>query len=129
MAVCGLFIPFLPWAWYLVDAPWQVIFINVVAGVAWAGYTLGSFNFLLIISPPQQRRYYAAAYQTLVFSSAFAGPLIGGAVAQSHSIKALFIISGAGRLAAHVLFLRFVRERRSGTRPTARAETAPISPT
>jgi MFS family permease len=129
MAVCGLFIPFLPWAWYLVDAPWQVIFINVVAGVAWAGYTLGSFNFLLIISPPQQRRYYAAAYQTLVFSSAFAGPLIGGAVAQSHSIKALFIISGAGRLAAHVLFLRFVRERRSGTRPTARPEMAPMPPT
>jgi len=127
MAVCGLFIPFLPWAWYFVNAPWQIILINAVAGVAWAGYLLGSFNFLLIISPPGQRRYYAAAYQTLVFLSAAAGPLIGGVVAQSHSIKALFIISGAGRLAAHVLFLRFVRERRSDTRPTATA-TAPVPP-
>ena len=127
MAVCGLFIPFLPWAWYVIDAPWQIIFVNAVGGVAWAGYTLGSFNFLLIVSPPQQRRYYAAAYQTLVFLSAAAGPLIGGVVAQSHSIKALFIISGAGRLAAHVLFLRFVHERRVDTRPSATA-TAPIPP-
>ena len=127
MAVCGLFIPFLPWAWYFVDAPWQIIFINAVAGVAWAGYILGSFNFLLIVSPPDQRRYYAAAYHTLVFLSTAAGPLIGGVIAQSHSIKALFLISGAGRLAAHVLFLRFVHERRIDTRPTATA-TAPIPP-
>jgi MFS family permease len=128
MAVCGLFIPLLPWAWYLVDAPWQVIFINAVAGVAWAGYTLGSFNFLLIVSPPAQRRYYAAAYQTLVFLSTAAGPLIGGLVAQSHSIKALFIVSGAGRLAAHVLFLRFVHEGRPDTRSTTTAATAPMPP-
>jgi len=127
MAVCGLFIPLLPWAWYVVDAPWQIIFINVVGGVAWAGYTLGSFNFLLIVSPPQQRRYYAAAYQTLVFLSTAAGPLIGGVVAQSHSIKALFVISGAGRLAAHILFLRFVHERRADARSTATA-TASIPP-
>jgi MFS family permease len=127
MAVCGLFIPFLPWAWYFVDAPWQIIFINAVAGVAWAGYILGSFNFLLIVSPPDQRRYYAAAYHTLVFLSTAAGPLIGGVVAQSHSIKALFVISGAGRLAAHVLFLRFVHDRRSDIRPTATA-VAPTPP-
>jgi predicted MFS family arabinose efflux permease len=111
MAVCGLFIPLLPWAWYVIDAPWQVIFVNAVGGVAWAGYLLGSFNFLLVVSPPEQRRYYAASYHTLVFLSAAAGPLIGGVIAQSQSIKALFVISGAGRLVAHVLFLRFVRER------------------
>jgi MFS family permease len=124
MAVCGLFIPLLPWAWYVIDAPWQVIFINAVGGVAWAGYLLGSFNFLLIVSPPEQRRYYAASFHTLVFLSAAAGPLIGGVIAQSQSIKALFLISGAGRLAAHVLFLRFVRERRMDAMPT----TAPAPP-
>jgi len=128
MAVCGLFIPFLPWAWYVIDAPWQIIFINAVGGVAWAGYILGSFNFLLIVSPPQQRRYYAAAYHTLVFLSTAAGPLIGGVVAQSHSIKALFVISGAGRLVAHALFLRFVHERRFDARLTTAAETAPVPP-
>ena len=128
MAVCGLLIPFLPWAWYVIDAPWQVIFINAVGGVAWAGYLLGSFNFLLIVSPPEQRRYYAASYHTLVFLSAAAGPLIGGVIAQSQSIKALFVISGAGRLAAHMLFLRFVHERRIDTR-TAATATVPVPPT
>ncbi len=125
MAVCGLFIPFLPWAWYVIDAPWQIIFVNAVGGIAWAGYILGSFNFLLIVSPPEQRRYYAAAYHTLVFLSAAVGPLIGGVMAQSYSIRALFVISGAGRLAAHVLFLRFVHQRRIDTISTA---TAPVPP-
>jgi MFS family permease len=128
MAVCGLFIPLLPWAWYVIDAPWQIIFINMVGGVAWAGYILGSFNFLLIVSPPEQRRYYVASYHTLVFLSTAAGPLIGGVIAQSHSIKALFVISGAGRLLAHVLFLRFVHERRMDTTLAMVAEMEAIPP-
>lgn len=128
MAVCGLFIPLLPWAWYVVDAPWQIIFINVVGGVAWAGYLLGSFNFLLIVSPPEQRRYYAASYHTLVFLSTAAGPLIGGVIAQNYSIKALFVISGAGRMVAHVLFLRFVHERRIDAAPAMAVETEPVPP-
>jgi MFS family permease len=109
----------------VIDAPWQVIFINVVGGVAWAGYLLGSFNFLLVVSPPEQRRYYAASFHTLVFLSAGVGPLIGGVIAQSQSIKALFVISGAGRLAAHILFLRFVHERRTKAEPAPEAATAP----
>jgi MFS family permease len=128
MAVCGLFIPLLPLAWYVVDAPWQIIFINLVGGIAWAGYLLGTFNFLLIVSPPEQRRYYAASYHTLVFLSTGVGPLIGGFIAEAHSIKALFIISGVGRLAAHILFLRFVHERRMDVTLSAAGETEPLPP-
>jgi MFS family permease len=120
MAVCGLVIPFLPWAWYFVNAPYQVIAINVVGGVAWAGYTLASFNFLLAISPPGQQRYYAAAYQTLVYLSTFLGPLLGGAIAASYGIRTLFLLSGAGRMLACVLFVRFVRERQMEVQPSPR---------
>jgi MFS family permease len=128
MGVCGLFIPLLPLAWYVVDAPWQIIFINVVGGIAWAGYLLGTFNFLLIVSPPEQRRYYAASYHTLVFLSTGVGPLIGGFIAEAHSIKALFIISGVGRLAAHILFLRFVHERRMDVTLATVGKTEPLPP-
>jgi MFS family permease len=117
MAVCGLAIPFLPWAWYFVNAPYQVVGINAVAGVAWAGYMLASFNFLLAISPPGQQRYYAAAYQTLVYLSTFLGPLLGGAIAAACNIKTLFVLSGVGRMAACLLFVRFVRERRMEVQP------------
>jgi MFS family permease len=120
IAVCGLVIPFLPWAWYFVNAPYQVIAINAVAGVAWAGYMLASFNFLLAISPQGQQRYYAAAYQTLVYLSTFLGPLLGGAIASVYGIKMLFLLSGAGRMLACVLFVRFVRERRLEVQPSPR---------
>jgi MFS family permease len=113
MVLTGLAIPLLPWGWFFVQAPWQVIFINVAGGVAWAGYNLGSFNLLLDIAPEDQRPRYAAAYQTMVFFSAFLGPLVGGFLAQAYGIKLLFIISGAGRMSATLLFLRLVREVRS----------------
>jgi MFS family permease len=130
MAVCGLVIPFLPWAWYFVNAPYQVIAINALGGVAWAGYTLASFNFLLAISPPGQQRYYAAAYQTLVYLSTFLGPLLGGAIAAAYGIKTLFLLSGAGRMLACVLFVRFVRERRMEVQPSPRrlAQTQTLTP-
>jgi len=130
MAVCGLVIPFLPWAWYFVNAPYQVIAINALGGIAWAGYTLASFNFLLAISPPGQQRYYAAAYQTLVYLSTFLGPLLGGAIAVAYGIKTLFLLSGAGRMLACLLFVRFVRESRMEIQlsPRRLAQTQTLTP-
>ena len=44
LGVTGLLIPFLPLAWAVVDAPWQVVFINIGAGILWTGYNLANFN-------------------------------------------------------------------------------------
>jgi predicted MFS family arabinose efflux permease len=112
MVIGGLGIPFLPWAWVLVQAPWQVIFINVAGGFLWAGYNLGALNLLLAISPDQKRPTYAAAYQSAVYLSAFAGPLMGGFLAQAYGYRLLFGLSGAGRLLSTLLFIRFVQEIR-----------------
>lgn len=112
MAASGFTLATLPIAWFFVSAPYQVLPINMVAGVVWAGYLLASFNFLLAISPAGQQRYYAAAYQTMVFLSMFLGPLIGGAVAGAFGIRLLFLLSGVGRLAACGLFVAMVREER-----------------
>jgi DHA1 family multidrug resistance protein-like MFS transporter len=107
---CGLAIAVLPLAWYFVSAPWQIIAINAAGGVLWAGYLLASFAFLLAISPAGQQRYYAAAYTTLIYLSTTVGPLLGGALAAAYGIKAVFIASGLGRLAATGVFAALVRE-------------------
>lgn len=112
MVIGGLTIPFLPWAWILVQAPWQIIPINVAGGFLWAAYNLGSLNLLLAISPDQKRPTYAAAYQSAVYLSAFAGPLMGGFLAQAFGYRLLFGVSGAGRLLSTLLFVRFVQEIR-----------------
>ncbi len=112
MVLTGLAIPALPLGWFFVQAPWQVIFINALGGVAWAGYNLGAFNLLLNIAPADARPRYAAAYQTMVFFSAFLGPLVGGFLAEAYGIRLLFVLSAAGRMSATLLFLflRLVRE-------------------
>jgi hypothetical protein len=63
------------------------------------------------LAPARPQRHYAAAYQTLVFLAAFAGPLLGAAIAAAYGIKTVFVLSGTGRLAATALFIALVRER------------------
>jgi len=112
MVIGGLTIPFLPWAWILVQAPWQIIPINVAGGFLWAAYNLGALNLLLAISPDKKRPTYAAAYQSSVYLSACAGPLMGGFLAQAYGYHLLFFLSGAGRLLSTLFFVRLVQEIR-----------------
>jgi len=114
MAVAGLGIPFLPWAWVLVQAPWQVIFINAAGGFLWAGYNLAALNLLLVVSPDEKRPTYTAAYQSTVYFSAFLGPLTGGFLAEAYGYRFLFGLSGVGRMLGTLLFIRWVREVRPG---------------
>jgi predicted MFS family arabinose efflux permease len=122
MVIGGLGIPFLPWAWVFVQAPWQIIFINVAGGFLWAAYNLGALNLLLSISPDQKRPTYAATYQSAVYLSAFMGPLMGGFLAQAYGYRLLFGLSGAGRLLSTLLFIRLVQEIRP--RPSLRPAPA-----
>jgi MFS family permease len=122
MVIGGLGIPFLPWAWIFVQAPWQVIPINVAGGFLWAAYNLGALNLLLAISPDKKRPTYAAAYQSSVYLSAFLGPLTGGFLAQAYGYRLLFGLSGVGRLLSTLLFVRLVQE----IRPRPSPQPAPV---
>lgn len=110
MVLSGLLIPILPAAWIVVSAPWHIIFINAFGGVVWAGYQLGMMNMVMVMSPPERRPRYTAAFQTVVFASAFVGPLIGGAIIASSGFHAVFILSAVGRLAGTLVMLRFVSD-------------------
>ncbi len=116
----GLIIPVLPFAWAFITAPWQVIVINILGGFIWAGYNLGSFNFLLLLTPSDQRARYSALFQLVVTLSTAAGAALGGVVAMRWGYPAVFIISALGRVAAMGIFVRFVRE------PEAAPEPEPI---
>jgi len=105
----SLLIPVLPVAWVFVRAPWHVIPINTVAGFLWAGYTLASFNLLLMMVPEDQRHTYTALYQIVVLGSLAAGAAVGGLVIADLGYKAVFVISGVGRLVAALLFAWLVR--------------------
>ncbi len=107
--ITALAIPLLPWAWMLVRAPWQVVFINAYGGFMWSGFLISNFNLLLSLSPPRQRARFAAFYQTGVLLSSSVGPIVGGLLADRYSIPSTFLVSGVGRFLAALMLLGLVR--------------------
>lgn len=124
MGAAGIALSFLPVAWYFIDAPYQVGAVNAAGGILWAAYLLASFSLLLSLAPPGQQRYYVASYHTLVYLAMFAGPLLGGLIAQAYGIRVIFLLSGAGRLIACLAFIALVQDVGAHVEPAAR----PTSP-
>ncbi|MFN2233105.1 MAG: MFS transporter [Anaerolineales bacterium] len=108
MMVTGFIIPILPFLWSLTREYWHVYPINAIGGFIWAGYGIGSFNFLLSISPSEQRARYTALYQIAVAGSAAIGAALGGVVSNFTSLMTVFILSGIGRIIAAAIFFKFV---------------------
>jgi len=108
MMVTGFIIPILPFLWLLTSEPWHVYPINMLGGAIWAGYGIGSFNFLLSVSPAEQRARYTAIYQIAVASSVALGAALGGLISSYMALTILFVISGIGRFAAAGIFARYV---------------------
>jgi MFS family permease len=104
-ALTGLLIPIIPTAWIWVTAPWQVGVLEAYAGLVWAGYNLANFALLLELAPASHRPQAVALYQTAVFASAVAGPLLGGWLADTFGFRVIFGASGAGRLLGILLFV------------------------
>lgn len=103
----GLLIPIAPVLWSLTTAAWQVIPINLLSGMLWAGFNMASFNYLLLITPAEMRARYTALFQIVVTVSLAAGAGLGSALVESVGIPALFLGSGAGRLVAMGAFAFF----------------------
>lgn len=112
LVISGLLFPLAPWAWTVVTEPWQVIFINLLAGVLWAANLLATLNLVLQLAPPGRRPTYSALQQSGVFFASFIGPLIGGLLVPAAGFKVVFLISGAGRWLATLLLWRFVPDDR-----------------
>jgi MFS family permease len=79
--------------------------LEAYAGLVWAGYNLANFALLLELTPASHRPQAVALYQTVVFASAVAGPLLGGWLADTFGFRVVFGTSGAGRLIGIALYV------------------------
>lgn len=104
----GLLIPILPIAWLFVSHPWHAIPINLLGGFLWAGFLIANFNLLLMVTPEAQRPRYIAIYHIVVLTSLAAGAALGGVIVSVWGYRLTFLLSAIGRLAAALLFARFV---------------------
>lgn len=93
--------------------------VQVVAGWAWAGYEICSFNFSLEASPSEERLPHLAAYQLMMGTGMVLGAITGGLLAQTPLVEGatyrnLFLISGIVRyLLSFVLLPRLKPNRRA----------------
>jgi MFS family permease len=122
----GLLVPFLPVFWLLVHVPEQSYAINAASGFLWAGYNLAAYNLLLETVPPEDRETGVALHNTVVAVGAVAGPLLGGLLAGAVGYLALFVMSGAGRFAATLVYVAGTRglSRRAALSPPSGASGA-----
>ena len=101
-------IPVLPFAWMFVTKFWHVIVLNSFSGALWGAFNLVSFNFLLSLTPDAQRARFSAFYQILVMLALAGGAAVGAWVVTAWGYQAIFLCSAIGRMAAAILFVRFV---------------------
>jgi MFS family permease len=117
LILTGLTIPVVPCLWAISRVPLHGYLINVPSGFLWAGYSLASFNILLEMSPAEDRESAFALYQTVVAAGAVIGPLLGGFLVSVAGYRLDFVLSGATRFAATLLFFWFARPGRFAPRP------------
>ena len=124
-AVLSLIIPCLPLAWMAATAAWQIVIINAIGGILWAGHALASFNLLLDLAPAEARAEAYAIFQLVIAASATIAPILGGQIADAVGFGPAFITSSALRFVGAAIFLGWVaRPALRRARQLARAEAA-----
>jgi MFS family permease len=82
---------------------------SILGGLAWSGCNLALFRILLDVCPREHRPTYVALYTALLNIAAFAGPLLGTSLSDWIGIRQAFVVSGALRGVAALLFVWLVR--------------------
>jgi len=102
MGLCNIMVVFYPLIFLLVRGPFHLILVSIFSGIAWSGFDLSAFNYLLDVTPPDKRPSYIADYKIATGLALFLGPFIGGIISQYFSntiflwfngLQILFLIS------------------------------------
>ncbi len=108
MLVSGVGAVFIPLSWLLAGNTWFPFLIYIVNGLAWGGYNLAAFNFLLEITPDHNRTIYVGAYNTLMGVAMAVGPLVGGFGAEIVGLRPVFLASSIFRALGLYVFYKAV---------------------
>jgi MFS family permease len=102
VAVYALLTAFVPTIGWMIPT-------SVLGGLAWSGCNLALFRILLEVCPQERRPTYVALYTALLNIAAFAAPLLGTLLSDWIGIRRAFVVSGALRGVAALLFVWLVR--------------------
>jgi MFS family permease len=124
----GLLVPFLPMLYIISTDFYYLIMVNFVAGVIWAGLSIGLQNYLFDAVQAEDRAKSVAVWNTVNAIGWCFGALLGGWLATVvpseivvagvtmkliSNLPVVFFISGVLRLLVSLSFLRSLRESRN----------------
>lgn len=113
----GYMIPIIPIMWVVSPNFYYICIVQIFAGIAWAGFELSSFNFILDTMHPKIRTQNVAYYNVLRGVALVAGSLLGALIVRYNSIFwsryiLVFLFSGISRQIVSSLFLPKLKEIR-----------------
>ena len=133
MISSSLLLPVVPALWLVSADFYYILFIQVLSGIAWGGFTLSTANYLYDLRPPRADfASYAAVQSALGALGVFFGALAGAYIATSlptlvdllpgeyslqHPVLVIFALSAVLRLVIVAWFIPRSRELRVRHRP------------
>lgn len=127
LVVTGWLIPWLPALWMFSTDYTYLILLQLLGGVAWAGFNLSAGNFIYDLVAPRQRANFLAMHNVMSSIGVFCGAVIGGYLASQlpttivwqgvehdwlSALYGVFIISTLARLSVMAWFLPRLKEVR-----------------
>ena len=127
----GSIIPFLPAMWVWSGNFWYLMFIQIISGFCWAGFSLSAGNIMYELIPREKRATYQALQSVVMTLGVFCGSMLGVLVtnwipAEFHiaglhvhlaaSLLWALLLSSAMRILVAVIFLPRVQELRKPRR-------------
>ncbi|MCD6496634.1 MAG: MFS transporter [Candidatus Aenigmarchaeota archaeon] len=119
LSLCALGAAFYPFFWLFVRAPYQIIPIEIMSGIAWSGVNIAYFSYMLEISPSQKRHFHLALFYIVFGLAGILGPLAGSSISALSAgssflgfegLEIVFFFSWLIRLAGAVMFIKFLDE-------------------
>ncbi|MFH0938432.1 MAG: MFS transporter [Planctomycetota bacterium] len=114
----------IPLFWICSGNYYYLIIINFIAGAAWAGFVLSSYNYILEAATPAKRARCVAYTSIFAGVGSFVGSMVGAwlnqvlppaewSVVTTSNFAYLLIASGVMRIMAGLFFLPMFRELRN----------------
>jgi MFS family permease len=110
-------IPLVPLFWMISPNVPYLVCVQIFAGFAWAGFELGSFNFILDTANPSRRIQYISYYNIVNGLFILIGSMAGALILKFNHLFAskfllVFLISGAARYVVVFVLLKKLKEVR-----------------
>ena len=127
----GWIIPFLPALWLVSPEFWYLMFLQIISGFCWAGFSLSASNILYELLPREKRATYQALQNVSMTFGVFAGSMLGVLVTKNipthfsvmgmeislaASLMWTFVLSTLIRVLVAIFFLPHVQELRKPRR-------------